>query len=67
MDELHLMAEILNRAFRGRALLGDPDYHDNPFDTILADAYLDEMAQSIDKARAVQLQPLVRQGARRFQ
>ena len=59
VDELHLMAEVLNRAFRGRALLGDPDFHDNPFDTILADAYLDEMAQSIDKARAVQLQPLV--------
>jgi len=59
VDELHLMAEVLNRAFRGRALLGDPDYHDNPFDTILADAYLDEMAQSIDTTRAVQLQPLV--------
>ena len=59
VDELHLMAEVLNRAFRGRALLGDPDYHDNPFDTILADAYLDEMAQSIDTTRTVQLQPLV--------
>jgi gamma-glutamyltranspeptidase/glutathione hydrolase len=58
VDELHLMAEVLNRAFRGRALLGDPDFHDNPFDTILADAYLDEMAQSIDMTRAVQLQPL---------
>ncbi|MCP4333461.1 MAG: gamma-glutamyltransferase [Gammaproteobacteria bacterium] len=59
VDELHLMAEVLNRAFRGRALLGDPDYHDNPFDIILADAYLDEMAQSISTTRAVQLQPLV--------
>jgi gamma-glutamyltranspeptidase/glutathione hydrolase len=58
VDELHLMAEVLKRAFRGRALLGDPDYHDNPFDTILADAYLDEMANSIDISRAVQLQPL---------
>jgi gamma-glutamyltranspeptidase/glutathione hydrolase len=58
VDELHLMAEVLNRAFRGRALLGDPDYHDNPFDTILADSYLDEMAQSIDKSRAFQLPPL---------
>ena len=58
MDELHLMAEVLNRAFRGRALLGDPDYHANPFDTILSDAYFDEMALSIDKSRAVQLHPL---------
>ena len=59
IDELHLLAEGLNRAFRGRALLGDPDFHDNPFERILAPAYLDEMAQSIDSAKAVQLTPLV--------
>jgi len=59
VDELHLLAEGLNRAFRGRALLGDPDFHDNPFDRILAPAYLDEMAQSIDSSKAVQLAPLV--------
>ena len=59
VEELHLLAEGLNRAFRGRALLGDPDFHNNPFDRILAPAYLDEMAQSIDSAKAVQLAPLV--------
>jgi gamma-glutamyltranspeptidase/glutathione hydrolase len=59
LNEIHLMAEVLNRAFRGRALLGDSDYHDNPFDKILSDEYLDEMAKSIDNSRAVQLAPLV--------
>ncbi len=59
VDEIHLMAEVLNRAFRGRALLGDPDYHKNPFDRILSASYLDEMAGSISLAKAVQLQPLV--------
>ena len=59
IDELHLMAEVLNRAFRGRALLGDPDFHTNPFDRILSQAYLDEMAQSIKLDKAVQLSPLV--------
>ena len=59
VNEMHLMAEVLNRAFRGRALLGDPDYHDNPFDRILSDGYIGEMAQSIDINRAVQLEPLV--------
>jgi len=59
VNEIHLMAEVLNRAFRGRAMLGDPDYHDNPFDKILSDGYLGEMAQSIDITRAVQLEPLV--------
>jgi gamma-glutamyltranspeptidase/glutathione hydrolase len=59
VDELHLMAEVLNRAFRGRALLGDPDFHANPFELILSPAYIDEMAQSIDMRKAVQLPPLV--------
>ena len=58
VDELHLLAEVLNRSFRGRALLGDPDFHDNPFDRILAPAYIEEMAQSIDIGKAVQLEPL---------
>jgi len=59
IDELHLIAEVLNRAFRGRALLGDPDFHNNPFDRILSQSYLDEMAQSIKIDQAVQLTPLV--------
>lgn len=59
VDEIHLMAEVLNRAFRGRALLGDPDYHKNPFDQILSASYLDDMARSISPAKAIQLQPLV--------
>lgn len=59
VDELHLMAEVLNRAFRGRALLGDPDFHKNPLDLILSAGYLDEMARSISLAKSTQLQPLV--------
>ena len=59
VNELHLMAEVLNRSFRGRGLLGDPDYHDNPFDRLLSPAYLDEMARSIDSGKATQLEPLV--------
>ena len=59
VDELHMIAEVLNRSFRGRALLGDPDFHDNPFDQILAPEYFDEMAKSIDRERSVQLAPLV--------
>ena len=59
VNEIHLMAEVMNRAFRGRALLGDPDFHDNPFDRILSPEYLDSMADSIELNRAVQLEPLV--------
>jgi gamma-glutamyltranspeptidase/glutathione hydrolase len=59
INEIHLMAEVLNRAFRGRGLLGDPDYHKNPFDKILSAEYLDEMAKTINISRAVQLKPLL--------
>ncbi|MDJ0777621.1 MAG: gamma-glutamyltransferase [Gammaproteobacteria bacterium] len=59
VDEMHLMAEVLNRSFRGRALLGDPDFHDNPFARILSQDYIAEMADSIDLARSVQLEPLL--------
>ena len=59
VNEIHLMAEVLNRAFRGRVLLGDPDFHDNPFDQILSPRYLEEMARSIDLNKAIQLEPLV--------
>ena len=59
VDEIHLMAEVLNRSFRGRALLGDPDYHRNPFDKILSPDYLDKMASSIDITHTLQLDPLV--------
>ena len=58
VDEIHLMAESLNRAFRGRALLGDPDFHDNPLDRILSTDYFDEMANSIRSDQAIQLKPL---------
>ncbi len=57
-DEIHLLAEVMNRAFRGRALLGDPDFHNNPFDLILSADYIDEMVTSIELSKAVQLEPL---------
>ncbi len=59
VDEIHLMAEVLNRSFRGRALLGDPDFHDNPFDRILSPEYIGQMADSVDLTRSVQLEPLL--------
>tara|TARA_B100000749_G_scaffold280771_1_gene278600 strand:- start:89222 stop:90796 length:1575 start_codon:yes stop_codon:yes gene_type:complete len=57
-EELHLLAEIESRAFRGRLLLGDPDFHQNPMDLILSKKYLNEMASSITPNRATQLAPL---------
>ena len=47
VEEAHLMIEILKRAFRGRSLLGDPDFTHNPLDFLLTDKYLTKMADGI--------------------
>lgn len=57
-DEFHLLAEIQARAFRGRALLGDPDFHKNPMAHLTSDTYLNEMAQTISLKKAAELKPL---------
>lgn len=58
VDELHLLAEIQARAFRGRALLGDPDFHKNPIDFLTSKTYLKELAESVKLKKAVALKPL---------
>lgn len=58
VDEYHLLAEIGARAFRGRALLGDPDFHKNPLSFLTSDSYLNEMTKSVNPAKAVALKPL---------
>ncbi len=56
--EIHSIAEILNRSFRGRTLLGDPDFHRNPIQKLTSDKFLGEMAKSINPKKSVQLNPL---------
>ena len=46
-DELHIMAEILKASFRGRTLLGDPDFARNPIEQLLAPKFLKGMAEQI--------------------
>jgi gamma-glutamyltranspeptidase / glutathione hydrolase len=58
-DEFHWLAEIESRAFRGRALLGDPDFHKNPVSFLTSSGYLEEMRKSIKPKRSVALKPLV--------
>jgi len=58
-EELHHIAEILSRSFRGRSLLGDPDFHKNPIDFLLSDKYLTKMAKSIDDDETENLEPLL--------
>ena len=56
VNELHLLSEIMSRAFRGRSLLADSDFHKNP--DLLSPSYLREAARSISLKRTKHLDPL---------
>lgn len=43
----HLIAESLRRAYRDRALLGDPDFVDNPLEQLLSAEHIASLAASI--------------------
>lgn len=58
VEELHLLGEILSRSFRGRALLGDPDFSKNPIQSLTSEKYVDELARSIKVSKASQLDPI---------
>lgn len=49
---IHLVVESLRRAYRDRALLGDPDFVDNPLAQLLASDYLQRLANGIQPGRA---------------
>ncbi len=57
-DEFHLLSEIEARAFRGRALLGDPDFHQNPVTFLTSESYLNELTKSVNPKKTVALKPL---------
>jgi gamma-glutamyltranspeptidase/glutathione hydrolase len=58
LNELHLLSEIEARAYRGRGLLGDPDFHRNPVEWLTSTNYTNEMAQSVDLKTSHPLPPL---------
>ena len=52
-DQLHLLAEVMRRAYRDRAeFLGDPDYVDVPVAELISDAHNTAWSESIDMAQA---------------
>jgi len=57
-DEFHGFAEILKRAFRGRMLLGDPDFHKNPLNFLLSESYMKTLEQTFKMSTASVFKPL---------
>lgn len=57
-EEYHLLGEIESRVFRGRTLLGDPDFHKNPIDYLTSTKYIDQLKDSIKADKVTSLDPL---------
>ena len=52
-DQLHLLTEVMRRAYRDRAeFLGDPDFVDVPVESLISDQRNQSWASDIDMARA---------------
>lgn len=57
-DELHLLGEILASSFRGRTLLGDPDFVKNPVAFLTSNDFVTAAAKAIDLKKATAKAPL---------
>ncbi|MBX7230690.1 MAG: gamma-glutamyltransferase [Bdellovibrionales bacterium] len=58
VDELHLMSEILSHSFRGRMLLGDPDFNKIPISYLLSTNYLNELFGHIHLEKSSLIPPI---------
>ncbi|HVK60983.1 MAG TPA: gamma-glutamyltransferase, partial [Bdellovibrionales bacterium] len=52
LEELHLLIEIEKQSYRGRVLLGDPDFTQNPIAKLLADDSINALAKQINPKKA---------------
>lgn len=57
-DEFHMLAEVMSKSFRGRALLGDPDFTPLPLDRLMSEEYLNELAKNIKPKYSKKMKPL---------
>lgn len=58
VNEFHLLAEVMGKAFRGRGVLGDPDFTNLPLEKLQSKDYLNELSKNIKLARSKKLKPL---------
>lgn len=58
VNELHLLGEVLEKSFRGRALLGDPDYNKLPTQHLLSEDYLNDLSKYVRLSSSKKIKPL---------
>lgn len=57
-EEYHLIGEMLKAAFRGRTLLGDPDFNKNPIEHLTSAEYLKTLSDKISLKKPTTFAPL---------
>jgi gamma-glutamyltranspeptidase / glutathione hydrolase len=57
VSEFHYLAEILKMSFRGRSLLGDPAFSENPIQKLLDDQTLTAIASQIQADHTMTIEP----------
>lgn len=58
VSDYHLLAEILKVSYRGRATLGDPDFHKNPSFHLLSKSYLSPLSKELSLKKRISLKPI---------
>lgn len=58
VEEYHLLAEILKMAFRGRTLLGDPDFNKNPVTELTSPKYIQYLVDQLSYKKPSKLSAL---------
>ncbi len=57
-NETHLLGEVLEKSFRSRSMLGDPEFSKLPTNFLLSDKYFKKLAQSIRLSSSKKIKPL---------
>lgn len=57
-NETHLLGEVLEKSFRSRSVLGDPDFSKLPTNFLLSEKYLQKLSKSIRVSSSKKIKPL---------
>ncbi len=58
VNEFHLLGEIFKASFRGRSLMGDPDFHKNPLDKLFSERFLNDLESKIKVQKVAKFKPM---------
>ena len=57
-DEYHTLGEVMKLSYRGRMLLGDPDFAKIPTEQLLSETYLKSLSSQVKLDKTIDIEPL---------